>query len=239
MKSDRSRAILLTLLILSGIALLTKPVRKTIHNLRGGQTVNDRLEQFGKTVRDRLTPEFEKIGASYPPAKIVLVGIKQEKRLEVWVSDRLLKSYPILGASGGLGPKLHQGDRQVPEGLYRIEALNPNSRYHLALRINYPNSFDKEKARIDGRSNLGSDIMIHGKSASVGCLAMGDEAAEDLFVLAAEAGLENISIILTPIDFRTQKLPENMPALPEWTKDLYSEIQQELAKLRDVEYQDA
>jgi hypothetical protein len=37
----------------------------------------------------------------------------------------------------------------------------------------------------DGRKNLGSNIMIHGKNCSVGCLAMGDEAAEELFVLAA------------------------------------------------------
>lgn len=43
--------------------------------------------------------------------------------------------------------------------------------------------------------------MIHGKRCSVGCLAMGDEAAEDLFVLAAETGIENVSIILSPVDF--------------------------------------
>jgi len=40
--------------------------------------------------------------------------------------------------------------------------------------------------------------MIHGGSASVGCLAMGDEAAEDLFVLAVETGIENPSLILCP-----------------------------------------
>ena len=84
---------------------------------------------------------------------------------------------PILAASGVSGPK-REGDKQVPEGFYRIELLNPNSRYHLSLRVNYPNADDLERARQDGRalSTLGGDIMIHGGSASIGCLALGDPA---------------------------------------------------------------
>jgi hypothetical protein len=235
MKIKRGRIIILTFFILSCMALFRESIEKTIQQHWGRKTVADRLEQFGAIARERLAPAFERIGVPYPPDKIVLVGIKQEKRLDVWVSGRLLKSYPIFGASGGLGPKLQQGDRQVPEGLYHIEALNPNSRYHLALRVNYPSAFDKEKGRLDGRSNLGSDIMIHGNSASVGCLAMGDEAAEDLFVLAAETGIENISLILTPVDFRTQHLPEEIPNLPDWAPELYASIRKELAKLQDPE----
>ncbi len=196
-------------------------------------SVSERLKQFGPSVRVRLAPAFDRIGVAYPPEKITLVGIKQDALLEVWVSDPplFLKSYPILGASGHLGPKLQEGDLQVPEGLYRIESLNPNSMYHLALRVNYPNQFDQAKGVTDGREDLGCDIMIHGKTCSIGCLAMGDEAAEDLFVLAAETGLNNVSVILTPVDFRTQALPADMPKLPAWTTQLYASIRQELMKL--------
>lgn len=73
-----------------------------------------------------------------------------------------IKSYPILAASGSIGPKLRESDMQVPEGVYQIESLNPNSQFHLSLRVNYPNEFDREQARIDGRAQLGGDIMIHG-----------------------------------------------------------------------------
>lgn len=217
-------------------ATLCRPVVAVIHVLRGKRTVADRVEQFGDIVRERLRPEFEKIGLAYPPGKIILIGIKQEKRLEVWVSDppQFLKSYRILGASGVLGPKLKARDYQVPEGLYRIESLNPNSSFHLALRVNYPNPFDKAKGALDGRKDLGSDIMIHGNRCSVGCLAMGDEAAEDLFVLAAETGIDNISVILTPVDFRTQELPATMPEVPEWTPELYHSIRDELQKLKKL-----
>jgi len=203
----------------------------------GKHTVADRVAEFGEVVHGRLGPDFARVEVSYPPQQVVLVGLKQEKLLEVWVRGeqtplRLLKSYPILGASGKLGPKLREGDRQVPEGLYRIESLNPNSLYHLALRVNYPNAFDKEKARTEGREHPGSDIMIHGKTASIGCLAMGDEAAEELFVLAAETGIEHISVILSPVDFRTRQLPANTPPVPDWTGRLYEQISAELGKLK-------
>jgi hypothetical protein len=60
---------------------------------------------------------------------------------------------------------------------------------------------------------------------------MGDEAAEDLFVLAAETGLANIKVILSPVDFRVRDLPENLPALPAWVADRYSSLRRELALL--------
>lgn len=229
---------LLAILVLGLCALpfrnrLRTPVAAVAQRVRGRKTVADRVAQFGPAVRARLGVDLERLGVAYPPSQVVLVGLKQERQLEVWVSDppRLLKSYPILGASGVLGPKLREGDRQVPEGLYRIESLNPNSLYHLALRVNYPNAFDKAKGALDGREDLGCDIMIHGKDCSIGCLAMGDEAAEELFVLAAETGRDNMAVILSPVDFRVRELPPRMPELPEWTAGLYDAIRQELMKL--------
>jgi hypothetical protein len=201
------------------------------------KTVADRVKEFGEAVHQRLAPRFSQVGVAYPPRRLTLVGLKQERTLEVWVAGqdgafRLLQTFPILGASGTLGPKLAEGDRQVPEGLYRIESFNPNSSYHLALRVNYPNSFDKAKGKLDGRANLGSDIMIHGGSASVGCLAMGDQAAEDLFVLAAETGINNITVILSPVDFRTKDLSGIQSNLPSWGPELYAQIKDELNKLK-------
>jgi len=182
----------------------------SVQALSGEKSVAARIAEFGDAVRARLIGRFRQIGLNYPAKKMVLVGLKQERLLEVWVGDgssiRFLKTYPILGASGTLGPKLREGDRQVPEGIYKIESLNPNSRFHLALRVGYPNDFDKEKAHRDGRTNLGSDIMIHGGTASVGCLAVGDKPAEDLFVLAAQTGIENVELILAPVDFRVAEI---------------------------------
>ena len=78
----------------------------------------------------------------------ILVRIfKQESELEVWKKQKqtgkyaLLKTYEICKWSGELGPKFREGDRQAPEGFYTINPaqMNPNSSYHLAFNLGYPN----------------------------------------------------------------------------------------------------
>ena len=215
---------------------LNRPFISLIQKVKGSSSVAERLDEFGSVVRTRLKSTFDQVSADYPPKRMTLVGLKAERVLEVWVPDELgemvlVRRYPILGASGTLGPKLEEGDLQVPEGLYRVESLNPNSMFHLSIKINYPNSFDREQAERDGRTNPGSNIFIHGYNASVGCLAMGNEVAEELFVLAALTGIENISVILSPVDFRERNLPKIEGSQPVWVDDLYRKIEGELTKL--------
>ncbi|HEX5035584.1 MAG TPA: L,D-transpeptidase family protein [bacterium] len=197
-------------------------------------TVEGRVREFGPAVSKRLMPYFLGAGIAYPPRKLTFVGLKEEKILEVYAAGskgrmRFLRSYPILAASGGSGPKLRQGDGQVPEGIYRIDAFNPDSLFHVSMRVNYPNADDKARAVEDGRTDLGGDIFIHGGAASIGCLAVGDQAAEDLFVMAALAKLQNVKVILSPVDFR--KREPKVETEPVWTKELYSKIRKELAAL--------
>jgi hypothetical protein len=230
--------ILLAVLVLTFCAYpfrtqLRRPFVAALEHIRGMKTVSDRVAQFGDTVKARLAPAFDQIGVAYPPKKMTLIGLKAEEKLQVWVSGtdkkwKHLKTYPILGMSGKLGPKLKEGDMQVPEGIYGLESLNPNSLYHLALRVAYPNADDIRRGKADGRPDLGGDIMIHGKDCSIGCLAMGDEAAEDLFVLAAQTGIDNVTVILSPVDFRLRDLPIDMPTTPGWAQDLYGTIRREL-----------
>ena len=197
-------------------------------------TTNARLEQFGSAVQARLLPHFEKAGVPFPPQAITLLAFKDSKHVELYAPDtqgawQLITTYPIRAASGNLGPKLKEGDRQVPEGVYAIELLNPNSLYHVSLRLNYPNAFDQEMAATEGRTQLGSDIMIHGKAASIGCLAMGDSAAEELFALAAWAGKENVKVLIAPTDFR-MNVPQIDANLPAWSEALYERLRVELAQ---------
>ena len=198
------------------------------------KTIDDRLAEYGAAARARLAPSFAAAGVSYPPRRVVLIGLKEERLLEVHAAGadgvfHFVRDYPVRAASGSAGPKLRRGDKQVPEGIYRVEALNPNSRFHLSLRLDYPNAHDRARAAADGRTDLGGDIMIHGEAASKGCFAMGNPAAEDLFVLAADTGLPKLAVILAPRDLRRQSLGENS-GRPSWTRELYELIRQELAK---------
>jgi hypothetical protein len=214
----------------------TDSLVSALNRIRGRRTLTQRLAEYGPAARSRLKPLFRAQNLTYPPGRIVLVGLKQERMLEVYAKGAgerycLVTSYPILAASGNLGPKLREGDCQVPEGIYRVVFLNPNSALHLSLRLNYPNQFDRDMAKKDGRDKLGEDIMIHGGSASIGCLAVGDRAAEDLFVLAADTGMANIKVILSPVDFRKTTLIPAQVSGPAWTDGLYKRIASELAKL--------
>jgi len=199
----------------------------------GKRTTQDVLYQFGPYAEEQLKPYFQEAGVAYPPREVVFIALKQEKKLEVWARDggefRFIRDYEIKAASGVTGPKLRQGDKQVPEGVYRIVGLNPNSNYHLSMKLNYPNEFDRFHARREGRFDPGSDIFIHGDSVSAGCLAMGNKAIEELFVLTAQVGEENVKVIVAPRDPRVLPLDPNGYGLPSWTPELYRTIAAEMA----------
>ena len=126
-----------------------------------------------------------------PKDSPLLVRIfKEESELEIWKQDstaryELLKVYPICRWSGGIGPKVKEGDRQAPEGFYPISPglMNPNSQYYLAINTGFPNAFDKA----NGYS--GAFLMIHGDCSSRGCYAMTDEQIGEIYSLAREAFL--------------------------------------------------
>ena len=202
----------------------------------GEHTVETRLAEIGGEARAHWKSYFDGAGIPYPPASVVLVVFKRERRVDVYAGQSpfhpvLLRQVAITAASGNPGPKLREGDRQVPEGVYEIEALNPNSMFHLALRLAYPNAFDQLMAARDRRGRLGGDIMIHGGEQSIGCVAVGDAAIEDLFVIAADAGIENVSVVIAPRDFRRTGETELMPGQPPWVHELYADLDLRLRSL--------
>ncbi|MFA5899987.1 MAG: murein L,D-transpeptidase family protein [Hyphomicrobium sp.] len=121
-------------------------------------------------------------------APIFIRIFKEESELEVWKArddGRFyhFKTYPICNWSGALGPKTALGDRQAPEGFYRVSAnqMNPNSQYYLAFNLGYPNAYDRSLLR------TGDALMVHGKCKSVGCYAMTDALMEEIYMLARES----------------------------------------------------
>jgi len=184
----------------------------------------------------RLAARFARRDIPYPPRAVTLIALKSEGRVELWADDgsasRFVRSYLVQATSGRLGPKLREGDKQVPEGLYQVSALNPRSRYHLALRLDYPNAFDQARADEEGRARLGGDIMIHGDRVSVGCLPIGDAAIEEVFALATTVGIESMLVVVAPLDLRTTDVRTALGQVkrpPRWLGDLYADIARTLA----------
>lgn len=149
---------------------------------------------------------------------------KEESLLEVWVKkyDKyvLFKLYPICTFSGHLGPKLKEGDRQSPEGFYKVgkSQLNPNSNYHLAFDLGFPNDYDKVHRR------TGSHLMVHGKCSSVGCYAMTNPKIEEIYKLLEKAlkkGQKYVQVDIFP--FRMTKTNMAKYANNQWY-DFWTEL---------------
>jgi len=201
-----------------------------------GRTIDDVMATIGRAAERRLQARFQQRGVDYPPQRVHLLAFKQEMKLELWATQggerRLVATYPLLADSGGPGPKLREGDYQIPEGIYRVSWLHPNSDYHLSLKLDYPNAFDRARAREDGRTELGGDIFIHGGDASIGCLAVGDPAIEELFALAARVGAGNVVTVIAPWDLRRRDPPDAVQSRIPWSTALYGRLTSVLATFR-------
>lgn len=106
-----------------------------------------------------------------PPGSLSdsIVVFKSERKLLLYYRSKPLKTYSISLGDSPLGHKEKEGDEKTPEGLYSISGRNPNSKYHLSLRISYPSEHDKLNAGKNGYSP-GGDIMIHGLPNTTGFL---------------------------------------------------------------------
>ncbi len=199
------------------------------------QSMGTVIHKYSSYAERNLEPDFRKAGVAYPPKQIALLAYKRTKRLQLWAkgdgSWRYIKTFPILAASGGPGPKLHNNDHQVPEGVYHIVAFNPDSRFDLSMELNYPNAFDRYHARLDHRYDLGDQIFIHGSHYSIGCIAIGNAAIPQLFVLADLVGLSNIEVVIAPDDLRYYR-PVYGRVHPRWLPELYGQIRGALAPFK-------
>jgi murein L,D-transpeptidase YafK len=99
-------------------------------------------------------------GESLPQPDHILI-IKSARTLSLMKGDRILKTYNVALGRQPIGPKERQGDHRTPEGTYFVDRKLPNSRFHLALHLSYPNAFDRERAHGLGVSP-GGDVEVHG-----------------------------------------------------------------------------
>ncbi len=228
----RVLAAALVLVLVSAVWLGPVVVRE-VRARMSHYTVEDRLAQFGPRIELLWRERFMATNSDWP--KHVTIVINKEAR-ELWVFGRVsgkeyeLAKYAVTAASGGPGPKSREGDKQVPEGVYRVESLNPNSRFHLALRVDYPSAADTSAAVSEGRDvqNLGGDIMIHGGAASIGCVAIGDAAIEEVFWLVGTVGIENVEIVMVPDWAPVKRIDAKMAP---WLAERYRELEGRLREL--------
>src|SRR5437764_8203003 len=124
-KEGHVRRTLIAVSIVACLALsaaLFGPLRRLFHPLvvrvSGTHTVAQRLDEFA-AARARVRECCDRAGVQFPPSRVVFLALKDARRLAVYAgpdgdSLRRACTYPILAASGSLGPKLRDGDRHAP-----------------------------------------------------------------------------------------------------------------------------
>lgn len=171
-------------------------------NFFSGVSVTKRADPA--LVEERLKEKGLKRGAP-----VFLRIFKGDLEVELWMKrgDRyeLFATYPICAWSGQLGPKVREGDLQAPEGFYAIgkSQLNPNSHYHRAFNLGYPNDLDRAHNR------TGANLMIHGGCGSVGCFAMTDAEIDELWLLvtaALDSGQERMPVHVFPFRMTDERM---------------------------------
>ncbi|MCU4165664.1 L,D-transpeptidase family protein [Carboxylicivirga caseinilyticus] len=153
-------------------------------------------------------------GLNLDQLEVYLRAFKTEKELELWARDKtdknfqLIKTYKICATSGKIGPKRKQGDLQIPEGFYHISAFNPQSKFYLSMRLNYPNASDKI---LSDKKYPGNDIYIHGDCVTIGCLPITDDQIKELYLICVEArqnGQKKIPVTIFPARLTDNRFTE-------------------------------
>jgi hypothetical protein len=198
------------------IAHVTRAALAGIGTAAGAPVPRERLEDKGMTAGNA----------------ILLRIFKEESELELWLLTgsvyKLYARYAICFLSGTLGPKLREGDRQAPEGLYSIgvQQLHPTGRHPHSFDLGYPNAFDRDAG------HTGSDIFIHGGCGSRGCFAMTDTVMEEIYALGERAlahGQDRFQVAVFPFRMTAANMARHAdsPWLPFWTnlKDVYDQFE--------------
>ena len=151
------------------------------------------------TARVVRTAPASRVAASDVPNADSIVVEKGVRKLSLFYRGVRVRSYGVALGRNPIGDKERQGDGRTPEGVFRIESRNSNSKYHLALRISYPDVLHSMRSEALGMT-AGGDIMIHGlpkgyelagaahrdNNWTEGCVAVTNEEIEEIWKLVKD-----------------------------------------------------
>lgn len=137
----------------------------------------------------------EGISNSRKNKSFAIVVDKTSGHCMLYRNGKKVETYQAELGQNWIGDKQFEGDKTTPEGIYQvIEKKQGNkTRYHKALKIDYPNEQDKirfeflkQSGVIDKNQKIGGMIEIHGDGGkgyhwTDGCVALTNNDMDELF----------------------------------------------------------
>lgn len=139
-------------------------------------------------------------GETGPVGAISIVIDKSDYELSVYDDKGWYATYPVVFGNGSLEDKKVQGDKNTPEGKFRITAKRVHDKWCRFLSLDYPTKDDiekfnkrKEKGEIPSNASIGGGIGIHGtwphedfvidqyKNWTLGCISMKNEHVMEIY----------------------------------------------------------
>ena len=123
-----------------------------------------------------------------------IVVVKSTRRMTLFYRGDSTAVFLVALGKAPTGNKTERGDNRTPEGVYRIDARNPQSEFYRSVHISYPSVAERERAMRLG-IDPGGDIMIHGLPArfatvgdahrlydwTKGCIAVTNQEMDEIF----------------------------------------------------------
>ncbi len=147
------------------------------------------------------TAQKRSLPGSYGPVGSISIVIdKSDYELSIYDEKGWYATYPVVFGNNSLSDKKYQGDKNTPEGSFRIIAKRVHDKWCRFLTLDYPNEESiekfnkrKEKGEIPSNASIGGGIGIHGtwphedfvvdryKNWTLGCISMKNEHVTEIY----------------------------------------------------------
>lgn len=148
-----------------------------------------------------VNASFFDVHATAPDAYYIIIK-KHRYELSVYDANGWLATYPVVFGNKDLKDKLMEGDRETPEGNFKIASKRVHEKWCRMLMLDYPNEesrqkFEMRKQRgvIPANARIGGGVGIHGTwpredfavdrydNWTQGCISMKNEHVKELYNL--------------------------------------------------------
>lgn len=168
----------------------------------GGLMINNSATEISVNKKEAVvrTVSAAKRSSSKPVSPMYVVVDKRKYELTVYDALGWFATYPVVFGNNTLADKKMEGDRNTPEGTFRIIGKRPHAKWDRFMSLDYPTSESlekfnrrKERGEIPAGARPGGGIGIHGtwpnddfvvdkyKNWTEGCISLKNRDVEDLY----------------------------------------------------------
>jgi murein L,D-transpeptidase YafK len=138
--------------------------------------------------------------AAGPVGRVSIIIDKSDYELTVYDEEGWYATYPVVFGNNSLEDKKMEGDKNTPEGTFKITTKRVHDKWCRFLAIDYPTKESvekfnrrKQKGEIPANAKIGGGIGIHGtwphedfvidryKNWTLGCISMKNDDVKDLY----------------------------------------------------------